>query len=129
MQLRGVEFAKFASESLLARKIADKGFSIEIASEDAEKDFGDGVIGHYECGHVYFRKGDDTCMLYQSRWSDNWAIDRNGARPPLVRLLADIVQMNDTKFVDDLMSELGLAASEALGASPAPPEVTPTTVG
>lgn len=108
MQLRGVDFANFAKNSLLTVKMAEKGFSVEVASEDADKDFGDGLIGHFQCGHVYFRKGDDTCMLYQSRWSDNWAIDKNGWRPQLVAMLASLDKLNDDDFVAALLKELGL---------------------
>lgn len=108
MQLRGTDFANFAKASLLTKKLAEKGFSVEIAAEAADKDFGDGLIGHYECGHVYFRKGDDTCMLYQSRWSDNWSIDKNGWRPRLVAMLASLDRLNDDKFVADLLAELAV---------------------
>lgn len=102
-----------------------KGYSVEIAGEDADKDFGDGLIGHFNCGHVYFRKADDTCMLYQSRFSDNWAIDRNGRRPTLVARLASIDQMNDEKFVDTLLVEM-LEEAASLGADPsATPETKP----
>jgi hypothetical protein len=108
MQLRGLDFANYAKNSLLAKRLGEKGYTREVAAEEADKDFGDGVIGHFECGHVYFRKGDDTCMLYQSRFSENWAIDRNGRRPPLVAFLADLAKMNNKEFVEQLIGELAV---------------------
>lgn len=106
--IRGMAFANFAKDSLLAKNLREKGFSSEAASEEADKDFGDGVVGHFDCGHVYFRRGEDVCSLYQSRFSDSWAIEKNGYRPPLVAFLADLKKMNDEGFVGKLLAELEL---------------------
>lgn len=111
-ELRGMAFANYAAESLLARYLIQKGFSVEKTEQPEEKDFGfdeetGPIIGYFDVGYVTFRKGNVTYSLYQSRFSDNWAFDGPHGRTELTARLADRVDMNNAVFVDALMKEIG----------------------
>lgn len=105
MELRGEAFAQFAAESLLAQKFAEHGFTVEPGSSEEEKDYGDGAVATFECGHVTFKKGTVTYSLYQSRFSDNWALDGPKGRTELTAALVDRDKLNDFAFVEELLQE------------------------
>lgn len=104
--LRGMAFANYAAESLLAKIFIKRGFTVQKDSQTWDKDFGDGAVAYFDCGEVTFTKGDVKYHLYQSRFSDNWALDGPYGRLIITQYLTDRVNMNDALFVDALMKEM-----------------------
>lgn len=110
-ELRGIEFANFAAHSLLAKKLVSAGFSIKVGSEVYDKDYGcddNGapMIEYFDCGELALERNGVKAHLYQSRFSDAWALDVKGGRTTLTASLADLEKLNDESFVNDLLNEV-----------------------
>ena len=111
--LRGMAFAQFVGESLLAKRlIHDHDFIVELGSEEAEKDYGDGAIAYFDCGQAVFMRDHRTILIHQSRLSDSWNIADSTIgwldKPQLMQGLKDRDKLNDENFVADLLLVLNL---------------------
>lgn len=107
-ELRGMAFANFVADSILAKRLVNEaGFTMKIGSEVWDKDFGDEVVAYFDCGEATFERDGKKLYLYQSRFSDNWALDGPKGRTTLTASLANKEKLNDGRFVDTLLDELG----------------------
>lgn len=132
---RGMDFANHVIQSLMGRTLVERGYVLTPSSEMIDKDFGEGAVAWFDCGKVtvhlpapltkeepgldeqdIFERDRGVASIYQSRFSDSWALDSTyGAgvlgRAPSTAMLASIEKLDDLEFVRQVLEEAQLHGS------------------
>lgn len=101
MEKRGLDFAEHIAGSLFSKKMMQKGYSIHADTNEYDKDYGDGHVMWFDCGEVLYSKGATKVHIYQSRFSDQSALEINGDR--ISSWLIDIDKFDSKLFVGLIM--------------------------
>jgi len=131
-EMRGIAFANHVVQSLMGRTLIERGYILTTSSEEVEKDFGEGHVAWFDCGKVtislppkseegpglddkdtFDRDERGIGSIYQSRFSDSWALDSTYGvgllgRTPSTAGLASIKLLDDPEFVQQVLKEAQL---------------------
>jgi hypothetical protein len=103
--LCGQDFCDRVISSKLCKTLVDYGFVFENDVMLYDKDFGDGVVEYFDCGSLKFLKDNITVDVYQSRFSDSFAIEVNRSRI-FGESLFTIGMIDDGKLINQVQSWL-----------------------